>query len=118
MGGPRPGGRSPGGNRVRVRALARTAPAGSDRHRKGIRGHDRGGGRRRKRVRCRSGNRARHRHRLRRGLFGAGPGARRARRGLRLLEALSRREDGAGVTELALACGVPKASVHRLLDQS
>ncbi|MGW7102343.1 helix-turn-helix domain-containing protein [Streptomyces sp. NPDC054883] len=34
-----------------------------------------------------------------------------------LLEALRRREDGAGVTELALACGVPKASVHRLLDQ-
>ncbi|MFF4172306.1 helix-turn-helix domain-containing protein [Streptomyces sp. NPDC001744] len=34
-----------------------------------------------------------------------------------LLDALRRNGDEAGVTELALACGVPKASVHRLLDQ-
>ncbi|MFF0473479.1 IclR family transcriptional regulator [Streptomyces sp. NPDC004284] len=34
-----------------------------------------------------------------------------------LLEALRRNGDEAGVTELALACGVPKGSVHRLLDQ-
>ncbi|MBT2403151.1 MULTISPECIES: helix-turn-helix domain-containing protein [unclassified Streptomyces] len=35
-----------------------------------------------------------------------------------LLEALRRHgDDEAGVTELALACGVPKATVHRLLDQ-
>ncbi|MFD3546591.1 helix-turn-helix domain-containing protein [Streptomyces sp. NPDC058655] len=34
-----------------------------------------------------------------------------------LLEALRRQGDEAGVTELALACGVPKATVHRLLDQ-
>ncbi|MFD8208735.1 IclR family transcriptional regulator [Streptomyces sp. NPDC059695] len=34
-----------------------------------------------------------------------------------LLEALRRSGDEAGVTELALACGVPKGSVHRLLDQ-
>ncbi|CAM5349020.1 IclR family transcriptional regulator [Streptomyces tanashiensis] len=34
-----------------------------------------------------------------------------------LLDALRRNGDEAGVTELALACGVPKGSVHRLLDQ-
>ncbi|OKK22996.1 IclR family transcriptional regulator [Streptomyces sp. CB00455] len=34
-----------------------------------------------------------------------------------VLEALRRQGDEAGVTELALACGVPKATVHRLLDQ-
>ncbi|MGW0392061.1 helix-turn-helix domain-containing protein [Streptomyces sp. NPDC003042] len=34
-----------------------------------------------------------------------------------LLEALRRLGDEAGVTELALACQVPKATVHRLLDQ-
>ncbi|WP_367820073.1 IclR family transcriptional regulator [Streptomyces sp. LMG1-1-1.1] len=34
-----------------------------------------------------------------------------------LLDALRRSGDEAGVTELALACGVPKGSVHRLLDQ-
>ncbi|MFC9387768.1 IclR family transcriptional regulator [Streptomyces venezuelae] len=34
-----------------------------------------------------------------------------------LLDALRRSGDEAGVTELALLCGVPKASVHRLLDQ-
>ncbi|MER7763167.1 helix-turn-helix domain-containing protein [Streptomyces sp. NPDC097619] len=34
-----------------------------------------------------------------------------------LLEALRRQGDEAGVTELALACGVPKATVHRLLEQ-
>ncbi|MER7949613.1 helix-turn-helix domain-containing protein [Streptomyces sp. NPDC096079] len=34
-----------------------------------------------------------------------------------LLDALRRTGDEAGVTELALACGVPKGSVHRLLDQ-
>ncbi|WP_418955550.1 helix-turn-helix domain-containing protein [Streptomyces tritici] len=34
-----------------------------------------------------------------------------------LLEALRRRGDEAGVTELALACGVPKGTAHRLLDQ-
>ncbi|MEU3059727.1 helix-turn-helix domain-containing protein [Streptomyces subrutilus] len=34
-----------------------------------------------------------------------------------LLEALRREGAEAGVTELALACGVPKATVHRLLDQ-
>ncbi|MEW1695247.1 IclR family transcriptional regulator [Streptomyces sp. NPDC093249] len=34
-----------------------------------------------------------------------------------LLDALRRSGDEAGVTELALSCGVPKGSVHRLLDQ-
>ncbi|MFB7511897.1 MULTISPECIES: helix-turn-helix domain-containing protein [unclassified Streptomyces] len=34
-----------------------------------------------------------------------------------LLDALRRHDDEAGVTELALACGVPKGTVHRLLDQ-
>jgi IclR family acetate operon transcriptional repressor len=34
-----------------------------------------------------------------------------------LLETLRRYADGAGVTELARACGVPKGTVHRLLDQ-
>ncbi|WP_395365763.1 IclR family transcriptional regulator [Streptomyces sp. YH02] len=34
-----------------------------------------------------------------------------------LLDALRRSGDEAGVTELALLCGVPKGSVHRLLDQ-
>ncbi|MFF5444549.1 IclR family transcriptional regulator [Streptomyces sp. NPDC012888] len=34
-----------------------------------------------------------------------------------LLEALRTHEREAGVTELALACGVPKGTVHRLLDQ-
>ncbi|MEU9037487.1 helix-turn-helix domain-containing protein [Streptomyces sp. NPDC048352] len=34
-----------------------------------------------------------------------------------LLEALRRHGEEAGVTELALACQVPKATVHRLLDQ-
>ncbi|MGW9438755.1 IclR family transcriptional regulator [Streptomyces sp. NPDC055607] len=34
-----------------------------------------------------------------------------------LLDALRRNGDEAGVTELALACGVPKGTVHRLLDQ-
>ncbi|WP_030754454.1 IclR family transcriptional regulator [Streptomyces griseus] len=34
-----------------------------------------------------------------------------------LLDALRRCGDEAGVTELALACGVPKGSAHRLLDQ-
>ncbi|MFF1506791.1 IclR family transcriptional regulator [Streptomyces sp. NPDC058326] len=34
-----------------------------------------------------------------------------------LLDALRRSGDEAGVTELALTCGVPKGSVHRLLDQ-
>ncbi|WP_282692555.1 helix-turn-helix domain-containing protein [Streptomyces sp. CC208A] len=34
-----------------------------------------------------------------------------------LLGALRRCGDEAGVTELALACGVPKGSAHRLLDQ-
>ncbi|MFE5793125.1 IclR family transcriptional regulator [Streptomyces sp. NPDC056503] len=34
-----------------------------------------------------------------------------------LLDALHRCGDEAGVTELALACGVPKGSAHRLLDQ-
>ncbi|MEU5921365.1 helix-turn-helix domain-containing protein [Streptomyces sp. NPDC047141] len=34
-----------------------------------------------------------------------------------LLEALRRNGDETGVTELARACGVPKGSVHRLLDQ-
>jgi DNA-binding IclR family transcriptional regulator len=34
-----------------------------------------------------------------------------------LLEALRLRGDEAGVTELAVACGVPKATAHRLLDQ-
>ncbi|MCB5167846.1 helix-turn-helix domain-containing protein [Streptomyces bambusae] len=34
-----------------------------------------------------------------------------------LLEALRRHGDEAGVTELAVACGVPKGTVHRLLDQ-
>ncbi|MER5967094.1 helix-turn-helix domain-containing protein [Streptomyces sp. NPDC002057] len=34
-----------------------------------------------------------------------------------LLDALRRSGDEAGVTELALVCGVPKGSVHRLLDQ-
>ncbi|GAA4932810.1 IclR family transcriptional regulator [Streptomyces coeruleoprunus] len=34
-----------------------------------------------------------------------------------LLEALRRHGDDAGVTELAEACGVPKGSAHRLLDQ-
>ncbi|MGW0122401.1 IclR family transcriptional regulator [Streptomyces sp. NPDC003327] len=34
-----------------------------------------------------------------------------------LLDALRRHGDEAGVTELALSCGVPKGSVHRLLDQ-
>ncbi|MER5202003.1 helix-turn-helix domain-containing protein [Streptomyces sp. NPDC002825] len=34
-----------------------------------------------------------------------------------LLDALRRNGDEAGVTELSLACGVPKGSVHRLLDQ-
>ncbi|MFJ6939013.1 IclR family transcriptional regulator [Streptomyces sp. NPDC101132] len=34
-----------------------------------------------------------------------------------LLEALRLHGDEAGVTELALTCGVPKGTVHRLLDQ-
>ncbi|MFF9143330.1 IclR family transcriptional regulator [Streptomyces sp. NPDC014861] len=34
-----------------------------------------------------------------------------------LLDALRRCGEEAGVTELALACGVPKGSAHRLLDQ-
>ncbi|WP_037890043.1 IclR family transcriptional regulator [Streptomyces sp. NRRL S-87] len=34
-----------------------------------------------------------------------------------LLEALRLHGDEAGVTELAVACGVPKGTVHRLLDQ-
>ncbi|WP_424210894.1 helix-turn-helix domain-containing protein [Streptomyces sp. BI20] len=34
-----------------------------------------------------------------------------------VLEALRRTGEEAGVTELAEACGVPKGSVHRLLDQ-
>ncbi|MFJ5075168.1 helix-turn-helix domain-containing protein [Streptomyces sp. NPDC088553] len=34
-----------------------------------------------------------------------------------LLDALRRSGEEAGVTELALVCGVPKGTVHRLLDQ-
>ncbi|MBW5484383.1 helix-turn-helix domain-containing protein, partial [Streptomyces bambusae] len=34
-----------------------------------------------------------------------------------VLEALRRTGEEAGVTELAVACGFPKATVHRLLDQ-
>ncbi|MFF5971032.1 IclR family transcriptional regulator [Streptomyces sp. NPDC012769] len=34
-----------------------------------------------------------------------------------LLDALRRRGGEAGLTELAVACGVPKATAHRLLDQ-
>ncbi|MGI5357775.1 helix-turn-helix domain-containing protein [Streptomyces sp. CA-252508] len=34
-----------------------------------------------------------------------------------LLEALRRHGDEAGVTELAVACGVPKSTAHRLLEQ-
>ncbi|MFV2119756.1 IclR family transcriptional regulator [Streptomyces sp. Act-28] len=34
-----------------------------------------------------------------------------------LLEALRQHGDGAGVTELAVACGVPKSTAHRLLEQ-
>ena len=34
-----------------------------------------------------------------------------------LLEALRQHGDEAGVTELAVACGVPKSTAHRLLEQ-
>lgn len=34
-----------------------------------------------------------------------------------LLDAMRRRCNGAGVTELAVECGVPKSTAHRLLDQ-